>query len=549
MNDAVRSSIFQGHFGRPGNVPPPSDPITITTMLVDIERINFYEKNPRRSHNGRYDEIKESIRHHGLDNPLPISRRPGSPHYIIYKGGNTRLQILKELWAETGGEQFHKVRCEFHPFESDTEALIAHLRENDLRGEMTFIDKALAIREARVQLEQEQAAELSLRKLAEILKQHGFPISAGMLSKLEYALGLQDLIPAVLAAGAGKDQMEKLRKLEKAAFEVWKFHVIPSGGEKSIDKQTFRAKVFSVAVAATDSLGKDWRYEAVETSITHQLASSLEGSVGEDKIRANLKLVLAGHALQHEPPPTPPAPLPETTASPKPSQADMALANNWSAGWGQERGHEPHLDEFDAPVVGQTESDFPIHASQTDYPPLVVVPDGNWLNRLRTLREQNWNNARQLARYVKNGEKSVAQLEAGFGFLVVDVFDTDWVYELFLKTEQGDMDAALVLGHGHSLWWFLCQQSASFTSTTGTPGCPDAIRSRFLPEQSVIDDPQVRLSVHPIMDPMNGHWLFWHYLPDNHFEKAVAIIRNTRQIHDLILTHGEGATVWEVRTA
>jgi hypothetical protein len=46
-------------------------------MLVEIERIGFYEKNSRRSHNGRYNEIKKSIRHQGLDNPLPISRRPG----------------------------------------------------------------------------------------------------------------------------------------------------------------------------------------------------------------------------------------------------------------------------------------------------------------------------------------------------------------------------------------------------------------------------------------------------------------------------------------
>ncbi|MDQ5768741.1 ParB family protein [Thiothrix subterranea] len=298
MNDAVRSSIFQGHFGKSGNVPPPSDPITVTTMLVEVERIGFYEKNPRRTHNERYDDIKESIRQQGLDNPLPISRRPGATHYIIYKGGNTRLKVLKELWAETKDERFHKVRCEFHPFESDTDALLAHLRENDLRGNMTFIDKALAIREAKTQLEQETGGDLSLRKLAEALKARGFPVSAGMLSKLEYALSLHGLIPQVLAAGAGKDQMEKLRKLEKAALEVWKFHAFPEGSPSDDEGKTFRDVVFADALTATDNLGEEWHYDAVETAVIQQLGHALAGKTPTAKIQANLKLALDGHELK-----------------------------------------------------------------------------------------------------------------------------------------------------------------------------------------------------------------------------------------------------------
>ncbi|UJS26442.1 ParB family protein [Thiothrix winogradskyi] len=546
MNDAVRSSIFQGHFGKSGNVPPPSDPITITTMLVEIERIGFYEKNPRRTHNERYDEIKESIRHQGLDNPLPISRRPGATHYIIYKGGNTRLKVLKELWAETKDERFHKVRCEFHPFESDTDALLAHLRENDLRGNMTFIDKALAIREAKTQLEQETGGDLSLRKLAEALKARGFPVSAGMLSKLEYALSLHGLIPQVLAAGAGKDQMEKLRKLEKAAFEVWKFHALPDSSLSDDEGKTFRDVVFADALAATDNLGEEWRYEAVETAVIQQLGHALADEAPTAKIQANLKLALEGHELKHSPPPTLPVSAPVVTP-PATNQPDTSAANNWSGGWGQ--GNSEQATDNISIHFMESDDSLPYPTTLPEPQREVIVPDGNWLTKLRTLRERNWENARLLARYVRNGEKSLTQLEVGFGFLMVDVFDTDWVYDLFLKTEHGDMDAALVLGHGHSLWWFLCQQSASFSSTTGTTGCPDTIRIRYLPEQSVIDDPQMRLSVHPLMDPMNGHWLFWHYLPDNHFDKAVEIIRNTRQIHDLILTHGKGATVWEVSTA
>ncbi|WP_281241363.1 hypothetical protein [Thiothrix caldifontis] len=42
--------------------------------------------------------------------------------------------------------------------------------------------------------------------------------------------------------------------------------------------------------------------------------------------------------------------------------------------------------------------------------------------------------------------------------------------------------------------------------------------------------------------------MFWHYLPDNHFDKAVAIIRNTRLIRDLITKQADGANIWEIKT-
>ncbi|MBU1723631.1 MAG: hypothetical protein KJ892_07260 [Gammaproteobacteria bacterium] len=81
MNDKSekKSSLFVGHFGKPGNIPPPGDPITVTAMIVDVDRITFFDGNPRHAPNERYAEIKESIRASGLDNALPISRRPTDP--------------------------------------------------------------------------------------------------------------------------------------------------------------------------------------------------------------------------------------------------------------------------------------------------------------------------------------------------------------------------------------------------------------------------------------------------------------------------------------
>ena len=68
---------------------------------VEITRIHSYERNPRRSQNPEYDRIKASILESGMDQALSITQRPGETDYIVQAGGNTRLQILKELYETT----------------------------------------------------------------------------------------------------------------------------------------------------------------------------------------------------------------------------------------------------------------------------------------------------------------------------------------------------------------------------------------------------------------------------------------------------------------
>ncbi len=91
-------------FGRAGPVAGAlTDPVADTPMVVTLDELRPYELDPRLTRNPLYDEIKASIRERGLDAPPPITRRPGSDHYIIRNGGNTRPAILRELWAETEG--------------------------------------------------------------------------------------------------------------------------------------------------------------------------------------------------------------------------------------------------------------------------------------------------------------------------------------------------------------------------------------------------------------------------------------------------------------
>src|SRR3546814_13670982 len=86
--------------------------------------------------------------------------------YIIRNGGNTRLAILRELWSETKEERFFRIACLFRPWPARGEivALTGHLAENELRGGLTFIERALGIEKARAFYEQESGKALSDRK-------------------------------------------------------------------------------------------------------------------------------------------------------------------------------------------------------------------------------------------------------------------------------------------------------------------------------------------------------------------------------------------------
>ncbi len=156
-------------------------------LEVDVESIRPYERNPRRDGNGRFAEIKESIRVSGMRVPLTVTRRPGEAHYIVETGGNTRLLALQQLWAETGDSRFRTLTVLFRPWRSETHVLTAHMIENEQRGDMSYRDRAAAIVALRAQMESERCAPLSLRGFEEALAQLGLALSTATLSQCLFA--------------------------------------------------------------------------------------------------------------------------------------------------------------------------------------------------------------------------------------------------------------------------------------------------------------------------------------------------------------------------
>lgn len=169
------------------DLPAQADPRQDCQIELAVDEIHPYENNPRRAGNIRFAEIKESIRSGGIRNPLTVTRRPGEAHFIVEAGGNTRLLALQQLWAETRDPRFQRLTVLFRPWRSETHILTAHLIENELRGEMTFWDKACGVVALKSRLEAEKGRALSLRQLEDQLKALGLSVNTATLAHYIFA--------------------------------------------------------------------------------------------------------------------------------------------------------------------------------------------------------------------------------------------------------------------------------------------------------------------------------------------------------------------------
>lgn len=233
-------------------------------MVLPVERIQPYERNPRHGANPEYDRIKASIRAAGLDQPLVVTQRPGTTDCIVHAGGNTRLQALKSLHAESGDPRYSTVPCLFRPWHRESEVLLAHLRENDLRGGLSFIDKAQAIFDIKSLLEQElDTGPISQRDLQGALTAGGYALSEGLISRMAYAVHtLLSLIPQALYAGLGKPQVERIRALDRATAQLWQRY--------ELNDEAAHEAVFATLCRRYDS--PEWDTERLRDALEIEIA-------------------------------------------------------------------------------------------------------------------------------------------------------------------------------------------------------------------------------------------------------------------------------------
>ncbi|EAA6552066.1 hypothetical protein DLB95_23385 [Salmonella enterica subsp. diarizonae] len=218
------TALLQGA-REPQSAPSPAImPTSEMPLILTLDEVAPNPDNPRTTRNPKYDEIKDSIRSRGLDTVPKVTRNPdipGSP-YIFSDGGNTRYAVLRELYAETGDERFYRFHVLFKPWPGRLKCLVGHLAENDVRGDLTFIDKALGIKKARSIHEETLGRTVTLRELSELLRLEGYPIDNSTISRMEHTVDyLYPYLPQLLDSGLGRPQVIALLNMRTGALDTW----------------------------------------------------------------------------------------------------------------------------------------------------------------------------------------------------------------------------------------------------------------------------------------------------------------------------------------
>ena len=135
--------------------------------LRDIEihsiQPDFNGDNPRLGVNMAREELKNAIgSRQGRDLVLEVSQRPGDTNYCLHRGGNTRLDVLKELHAEwdvsDGDNPYSMVVCMVFPWVSEAEKSIITATENLVRGNFSFAEHSRAVVKLKERYDQDDIA-------------------------------------------------------------------------------------------------------------------------------------------------------------------------------------------------------------------------------------------------------------------------------------------------------------------------------------------------------------------------------------------------------
>lgn len=154
---------------------------------INLDELVEYEQNIRTEVNPRYAELKESIRVQGITNQLSVTKHPITGKFIPFAGGNTRIRILKELFAETDDIKFKNLDVVVMPFTDHLSLLINHFAENELRGDVSFWEKAKGILRVKCELQADQDRIVSAIDVQKVAKAKGLNFSIMVLQLYIFA--------------------------------------------------------------------------------------------------------------------------------------------------------------------------------------------------------------------------------------------------------------------------------------------------------------------------------------------------------------------------
>ena len=227
--DQARANLGQmGRMARHISSSPALDPradANDSFSILPISEIEAYQHNPRTGPNPRYADLRASIVADGITNPITVTRRTNTSKYHPYGGGNTRLEIAKELQSE-GDSRFDNLQVIVKTWPGDANVISAHLAENENRGDISFWEKARGVSSFKKAHEEEFDVVLSTGDLVRELKSHGINFGQKVIQNFAFAVDHLGSIGPWLKA---KEVNEVVRPGFSAAMSLAsKFDVQPS---------------------------------------------------------------------------------------------------------------------------------------------------------------------------------------------------------------------------------------------------------------------------------------------------------------------------------
>ncbi|MEW8439693.1 MAG: ParB family protein [Candidatus Thiodiazotropha taylori] len=257
------------------------------TLILHPSQILKYDRNPRIVRNREYESIKRQLISQGFQEVLSVTQRPGMPpdQFMLARGANTRLEIIHEILEETSDERFLQIKCRYVVWVSEAKIFTDTMAENDVRGEVTFFDRAHAAMDLKAILEEQSGSPLGPTELIEYINTNGLSkVNRADLTRFEYTIDqLQEVLIETLSLGLGPWQIDAISKLHEAAAMLWE-----DAGETDDWDPLFQGilKKLDQRVETLD----DWSYDRLFKEVARELGSN--DTQGIERAKAGLEFVL-----------------------------------------------------------------------------------------------------------------------------------------------------------------------------------------------------------------------------------------------------------------
>jgi hypothetical protein len=144
------------------------------------------------------------------------------------------------------------------------------LAENDLQGQLLFIERAIGVDKARQLYEADAGEQVSLRELSRLLKSDGYPVSASHLSRMQDTIRyLLPAVPGLLYSGLGIDRITKVLALRKTSRQCWEHH--SDGLEQPLDFD----QLFQDVLALFEGEADEFLLQRFQDELIHQIKGPL----------------------------------------------------------------------------------------------------------------------------------------------------------------------------------------------------------------------------------------------------------------------------------